>query len=141
MRISEMVVQALLASRADAIIAADRSGKIIFWNAGAERIFGHSSAGAVGEPLDIIIPERLRQRHWEGNRLAMDAGRSRYDDGDVLAVPGIRKDGSPISLEFTIAFLRDECRQVVGVAAVVRDVTQRFDEMKALRRKLANTIA
>ena len=133
---SEMA-EALLASRSDAIIATDRDGIIRHWNAGAERIFGHTAAEAVGESLDLIIPEGLRRRHWEGFHRTMKTGQSRYGEGDVLAVPGLRKDGSRVSLEFTIAPIRGTSGEWVGVAAILRDVTGRFEELKALRRQVA----
>jgi PAS domain S-box-containing protein len=131
------IAQALLASGSDAIIATDRDGVIRHWNQGAERIFGHTAAEAVGKSLDLIIPEPLRARHWEGYRQTMQTGQSRYGAGDVLAVPGLRKDGSRVSLEFTVAMIRDEAGEMIGIAAILRDVTARFEEMKALRKKLA----
>jgi len=131
------ITEALLASGADAIVATDRDGIIRHWNPGAERIFGRTAAEAVGKSLDLIIPEQLRARHWEGFRHVMQTGQSRYGEGDLLAVPGLRKDGSRVSLEFTIATIRDAAGETVGVAAILRDVTARFEEMKALRRKLA----
>jgi PAS domain S-box-containing protein len=131
------ITEALLASGADAIVATDRDGIIRHWNSGAERIFGHSAAEAIGQSLDLIIPEQLRPRHWEGYRHAMQTGRSRYGEGDLLAVPGLRKDGTRVSLEFTVAMIRDEAGELVGVAAILRDVTARFDEMKALRKQAA----
>ena len=131
------IAQALLASSADAIVATDRDGIIRHWNLGAERIFGHSAAEAVGRSLDLIIPEKLRARHWEGYAQVMQSGRSRYGEGDLLAVPGLRKDGTRVSLEFTIAPIRDADGRMIGVAAILRDVTQRFEEMKALRKHAA----
>src|SRR5229473_5828718 len=86
------IAQALLAWGADAIVATDRDGVIRHWNKGAERIFGHTAAEAVGKSLDLIIPEQLRARHWEGYHQVMRTGHSRYGEGDVLAVPGLRKD-------------------------------------------------
>jgi len=130
------IAQALLASGADAIVATDRDGIIRHWNPGAERIFGHSAAEAVGQSLDLIIPENLRARHWEGYRHVMQTGQSRYGEGDLLAVPGLRKDGSRVSLEFIVAMIRDEAGEMAGVAAILRDVTARFEEMKALRKQL-----
>jgi PAS domain S-box-containing protein len=120
--LENMIARSILSSRSDAIIASDRTGKIIFWNAGAEVLFGHQAAFAVGSSLDIIIPQRLRQAHWEGYRRAMESGASRYGNGEILAVPGIRQDGSRISLEFSIAFLRAADGQPVGLVAVLRDV-------------------
>jgi len=131
------LAKAILAARSDAIIEADSRGVIRFWNPGAERIFGFSRAEAVGQSLDIIIPERLRKRHWEGFDESMKTGQSRYGDGDILAVPAIRKNGSQISIEFTILVLRKKGGDVLGIAAILRDVTTRFEEMRALRRKLA----
>jgi PAS domain S-box-containing protein len=141
MNVFEMVARAILLAGADAVIGADKSGGIIFWNAGAERIFGHSAESAVGQSLDLIIPERLRQRHWEGYRRVMKTGNSRYGTGDILAVPGLRKDGSRISLEFTLALLTDEEGQLAGLVAVLRDVTERYEEVRALKRKLLDRTA
>jgi PAS domain S-box-containing protein len=132
-----VLADAVLRTNSDAIVAADKDGIIRFWNPGAERIFGHASGDAIGQSLDIIIPERLRARHWLGYRQVMATGESRYGHGDVLAVPGIRKDGGRISLEFTIVPLRDETGQMIGMAAIMRDVTSRFEELRALRQKAA----
>ncbi len=118
----------------DAIVYADAEGKIRFWNRGAERIFGFSEAEALGQSLDIMIPERLRARHWEGYAQTMRTGATRYGAGDLLAVPAVRKDGTKISIEFTILPFRDEAGRMVGIASILRDVTKRFEEMKALRQ-------
>ena len=136
MNLSDQLGTALLASSSDAIIATDRDGHITFWNPGAERIFGFAADEAVGKSLDLIIPENLRARHWEGFRHVMRTGISRYGDGDLLSVPGLGRDGRRISVEFTIVMLRDETG-VAGTVAVMRDVTKRFEELRELRRKLA----
>ena len=122
---------------ADAIIYADAKGAIRFWNAGAERMFGYAASEAIGQSLDLIIPERLRARHWEGYRQVMQTGKSRYGAGDLLAVPAQRKDGARISVEFTIVPLHDAAGRMSGMAAILRDVTQRFNEIKALKEQLA----
>lgn len=122
---------------ADAVIYADRQGMIRFWNAGAERIFGFSEAEAAGKPLDIIIPENLRARHWAGFDATMRTGKSRYGLGDTLAVPALRKDGTRVSIEFTVLPFGDAAGRMIGIAAILRDVTKRFEEMRALRRQLA----
>ena len=132
-----VLADAVLRTKSDAIVASDKDGIIEFWNPGAERIFGYTSEDAVGKSLDIIIPERLRARHWQGYRQVMATGESRYGQGDVLAVPGIRKDGTGLSLEFTIVPVRDETSEMIGVVAIMRDVTARFEEMRALRQKIA----
>jgi PAS domain S-box-containing protein len=135
--ISDVLAPAILSTRSDAIIAADLTGVIRFWNPGAQRIFGFARAEAIGQSLDIIIPPRLRQRHWDGYDRAMQTGRSRYGEGDVLAVPAVRKDGGQISIEFTVVLLRSRRGEIAGVAAVLRDVTKRFEEMRTLKRQLA----
>lgn len=136
MDFAALLTQAILAARADAIVAADRDGVIRFWNPGAERIFGFLAEEAEGRSLDLIIPERLRERHWQGFRQVVATGESRYGETEVLAVPAIRKDGVTISIEFTIVPLKSEGR-MIGMAAIMRDVTKRFDETRALRRRLA----
>jgi PAS domain S-box-containing protein len=136
----DVLARALLGTNSDAIIAADKDGVVRFWNPGAERIFGYTSEDAVGQSLDIIIPERLRKRHWDGYQQVMEGGESRYGHGDILAVPGIRKDGAGISVEFTIVPLTDEVGRLKGVAAFIRDVTKRFEEVRALKRKLADAV-
>lgn len=139
MDVPELLAKAILSARSDAIVAADRDGIIRFWNPGAERIFGHASGEAVGQSLDLIIPERLRKRHWDGFRHTMETGQSRYGEGDMLSVPATRKDGATISVEFTIVPLKSEAGRMDGMIAIMRDVTARFEEMRALKRKLAET--
>jgi PAS domain S-box-containing protein len=135
------LADAVLSSSADAIVATDKDGIIRFWNRGAERIFGFADAEAVGQSLDIIIPEQLRARHWHGYREVMATGKSRYGESDVLAVPGLRADGGRISVEFTIALLRDGAGEITGMAAIMRDVTKRFQETQLLRRQLTEAVA
>ena len=129
--------ESIVRNAADAIVYADKDGIIRFWNGGAERIFGYAASEAVGQSLDLIIPERLRARHWEGFRYVMQTGKSRYGAGDLLAVPAQRKDGGRISVEFTIVPLHDAAGRMLGMAAILRDVTQRFNELKALKEQLA----
>lgn len=121
----------------DAIIYADPQGIIRFWNHGAERVFGFAEAEALGQSLDIIVPERLRARHWAGYAATMRSGSTRYGAGEILAVPAMHKDGRRISIEFTILPFRDEAGEITGIAAILRDVTARFEEMRALHRQLA----
>ena len=137
---SELLARSLISTRSDAVIAADRNGVIRFWNPGAERIFGYVENDAVGRSLDLIIPERLQQRHWDGYRRTMESGKSRYGEGDLLSVPALHKNGSTISVEFTVIPLRDESGKMIGMAAIMRDVTKRFEEMRALKRKLAAAV-
>jgi PAS domain S-box-containing protein len=139
--LSALIAEALLHTRSDAIIAADSNGIICFWNPGAERIFGHAAADAIGHSLDIIIPERLRERHWRGYRGTIATGNSRYGEGDVLAVPALHKNGATISIEFTILPLRDSSGVIVSIVAIIRDVTKRFEEIRQLRRRLVESSA
>lgn len=133
----EHEVAAAVLAGPDAIIAADAEGVITYWNAGAERIFGYSAAEARGASLDLIIPERLRERHWQGWHRVMQSGRSRYGADDLLSVPGRRRDGTPLSVEFTIHPVRDRDGALRGIAATLRDVTTRFNETRELRKELA----
>ncbi|MGE5849865.1 MAG: PAS domain-containing protein [Candidatus Methylomirabilota bacterium] len=127
----------ILREAADAIIAADSSGKITLWNAGAERLFGHSEAEAVTRSLDIIIPEAQRKRHWDGYRHVMQTGQTRYGTS-VLRVPAIRKDGSRLSIAFTVGLLKNAAGDVEGIFAIVRDDTERWETEKELRKRLAD---
>lgn len=127
----------LVAEMSDALVVSDRAGAIRVWNPAAERIFGFPAAEALGESLDIITPERLRARHWQGYDETMRTGRTRYGAGDLLSVPAICKDGRTISVQFSILPLTDAAGEIQGVAAIMRDVTDDFAERKALRAELA----
>jgi PAS domain S-box-containing protein len=127
----------LVSGMSDAIVYADAEGVIRLWNRGATRIFGFAEGEALGRSLDIIIPESLRNRHWQGFRATMRTGESRYGDGEILSVPAVRKDGARISVEFTIVPFTNASGQMMGIAAIMRDTTTRFEELRALRRQLA----
>jgi PAS domain S-box-containing protein len=125
----------------DAIIYADREGLIRFWNAGAERIFGFTSDEVAGRSLDIIIPERLRQRHWTGFRGMMETGRSQHRPEEMLSVPALTKSGETLSIQFTVAPVPGRDGAVAGIAAVLRDVTPTFRELKRLRAEASRGAA
>lgn len=127
----------LVKEMADAVIYADAKGEIQVWNKGAEHIFGFTQSEAIGQSLDIIIPVNLRKRHWEGYENTMRTGQSHYAAGDLLAVPATTKDGTRISIEFTVLPFSDESGQMVGIAAILRDVTKQFAQTRALRKELA----
>jgi PAS domain S-box-containing protein len=127
----------LLEDIPDAVIYADRDGAIQFWNRGAERIFGFTAAQALGESLDIIIPERLRQRHWDGYSHMMATGHSRHGAGDLLSVPAVNKAGDSLSIQFTVAPVKNAAGELAGIVAVLRDVTATFQEMKRMRAQAA----
>src|SRR4029453_2068528 len=120
----------------EAVIFSDRQGTVRLWNRGAETMFGYSATEALGQSLDLIVPERFRARHWEGYRQVMATGVTRYGER-LLAVPAMRKDGRRISIEFSIALLKDERGEVAGALAVVRDVTARWQAERELRARLA----
>jgi len=119
----------------DAILFADREGNIRVWNSGAETIFGYTSEEAIGKSLDIIVPEKLRERHWEGYYKVMETGETRYGS-ELLKVPAAHKDGKRISVEFTIILVRDHQNEVIGSAAIIRDVTERWQHEKELKGRL-----
>ena len=127
----------LVAGMPDAIVYADEAGLIRVWNAGAIRMFGFSEQEALGQSLDIIIPANLQGRHWHGYRETMRTGETRYGDGQILAVPAVRKDGTRISVEFTIVPFTGEDGQMAGIAAIMRDATARFEELRTLRKQIA----
>ena len=133
----DLFAERLVAGMPDAIIYADAEGKIRRWNRGAERIFGFTEAEACGQSLDLIIPANLRERHWRGYDATMHTGKSRYGESDLLSVPAMRKDGTRISVEFSIVPFTDDAGKMVGIAAIMRDVTPRFEELRALRKQIA----
>jgi PAS domain S-box-containing protein len=134
-RAYEELAGKIVEGAADAVIFSDREGRILLWNRGAERIFGWTADEALGQSMDFMIPERLRARHWEGWDRVMQTGVTRYST-DTLAVPALRKDGATISIEFTIQLVRDGAGAIVGPAAVMREVTARFQREKELRGRL-----
>lgn len=119
-----------------AILFADREGKIRLWNAGAESMFGYTAQEALGQSLDLIVPERQRARHWEGWVTVMATGVTKYGR-DPLAVPAVRKDGARISIEFNVVLVRADSGELAGVAAMVQDVTARWQKQKEMNARLA----
>jgi PAS domain S-box-containing protein len=131
------VERRIVAETADGVLYANQQGIIRYWNGGCCRIFGFTAQEAIGQSLDIIIPDSLKARHWQGYARTMQSGLTRYGDGDLLAVPALRKDGTRISVEFSIVPFRDDAGGMVGMGAIMRDITSRFEEMKTLRKSLA----
>ena len=126
----------LVMAAGDAIIVSDAEGAITLWNPAAERMFGFSESEAMGQSLDIIIPERQRQRHWDGYAKTMRTGQTRYGS-DVLRVPALHKDGHSLSIAFTVALLTSPDGTVTGIVAIIRDETSRWAEERKLRRRLS----
>jgi PAS domain S-box-containing protein len=131
------LARAVVTESAEAIVVTDPDGIIRLWNSGAARVFGYSAADVVGQSLDVIIPEKLRARHWEGYRQTMLTGYTRYGD-KLLSVPATHRDGRRLSIEFSVALLRDETDRIVGISAIMREVSERREAEKALRAKLAD---
>ena len=134
---SARLFQRIVEGMAEAVIVSNRDGVIVFWNHAAEEMFGYSAAEATGQSLDLIIPERFRARHWAGYRAVMSSGVTRYGR-ELLAVPAMRKDNRRISLEFSIVLVRDDGGEVAGAAAIIRDVTARW-EAEQHRRAAGST--
>jgi PAS domain S-box-containing protein len=128
------IYQRIVEGMSEAVIVSDRTGRIVLWNGGAEVMFGYSGSEALGQSLDLIIPERFRARHWDGYRTVMSTGVTRYGR-ELLAVPAIRKDGTRISIEFSLALLREDDGEITGAAAVVRDVTARWERERAAKAR------
>ena len=133
--LDDHVLATLTRSLADAVVVADASGTIVFWNVAAERVFGWTAAEAVGQTLDLIIPERQRSPHWDGYRTVMATGHTRYGS-ELLRVPALHRDGGRRSIAFTVTLLTDVGGAVTGIAAVVRDETQRWQDEQDLRRRV-----
>lgn len=129
-------LEQLVNNAPDALLISDREGIIRFWNSGAELLFGHTAAEAIGQSLDLIIPEKLRGRHWEGYGRVMASGETKYKTG-LLSSPGIRKDGSLVSLEFSMVLLHDEAGSMAGCASIMRDVTKQWKKEKELQERLS----
>ena len=132
----DLVLDQLVNEAPDAILISDLEGIIRFWNRGAELIFGHTAAEAVGQSLNLIIPENLQARHWEGYWRVMKSGETKYKVG-LLSSPGLRKDGSRVSLEFSMILLYDESGALSGCGTIMRDVSERWQREKELKERLA----
>ena len=125
----------LVAAVGDAVMASDASGIITLWNPASQRMFGYTESEALGKSLDIIIPQRQQQRHWDGYQKTMQTGITKYGN-DVLRVPAVHKDGHTLSIAFTVALLHSADGKVSAIVAVVRDETSRFTEERSLRKRL-----
>lgn len=133
---SEVDTQALVAAMGDAMVVCDGKGRVTLWNAAAERLFGFTEAEALGQRMDMIVPERLRKRHWEGYDKSMATGKTRYAH-DVLRVPAVDKAGRALSIAFTVFMTYDKAGQVTACGSIIRDETDRFAEDRALRKRIS----
>jgi PAS domain S-box-containing protein len=126
----------LIAAVGDAVMVCDAQGAITLWNPACERMFGHAEADVLGKTMDMIIPERLRKRHWEGYEKTMATGVTKYGQ-DVLRVPAVHKDGHTMSIAFTVAMLYAPDGKVSAIASIIRDESSRFNEERALKKRLS----
>lgn len=131
----EWLSSTIVSKSSDAIMYADREGIIRLWNRGAERMFGYGATEALGQSLDLIIPENLRGRHWDGYYRVMETGESRYSS-EMLSAPALRRDGSRLSSEFSMVLVKDADGRVLGVGAIIRDVTARWNREKELKERI-----
>lgn len=132
----EWLAAAVVKESAEAIVVTDPAGIIRLWNEGAARMFGFPVDEAIGQNLDIIIPEKLRDRHWKGYFQTMATGYTKYGD-KMLSVPATHRDGQRLSIEFSVALLRDDADQIVGISAIMREVSERRNAERELRAKIA----
>jgi len=131
----ERLCRIIVEESSDAIMFSDREGLIRLWNRGAEQMFGYSESEALGQSLDLIIPENLRGRHWDGYFRVMESGESRYST-EMLSAPALRRDGTRISTEFSMVMVKGDDGTVLGVAAVIRDVSARWQREKELKERI-----
>jgi PAS domain S-box-containing protein len=129
------LLAAIVEAAPDAIIVADRNGRIRLWNHGAERLFGHVADEVVGGSLDIIIPERLRQAHWDAFERAIESGRMRYD-GRAMTTRSMRSDGTKLYVELSFALITDRTGSIAGALAIARDATVRYESERSLRERI-----
>lgn len=119
----------------DAIIYADRAGDIRTWNAAAVKMFGFAAADAIGKNLDIIIPEQYREAHWKGFEKALSTGVTKYS-GEAMPTKAMKATGDLFYVELSFAIVRDAAGTIIGALAHARDITERFEQDRASRRRL-----
>ncbi len=134
--VAAALFKSMLEQAADALIFADRDGLIRVWNQAAATLFGYGAEEALGESLDLIIPERFRRAHWEGYRAAIATGCLR-DSGQVLTTRSMHRNGSKLYVDLSFSLVRESGGAVAGALAIGRDCTARRLEENALRARLA----
>ena len=130
----------ILRSMPEALIFCDMEGVIRVWNDGAEKVFGWSAAEAVGQSLDLIIPERMRQAHWDGFNQAIARGGVKPGRTSMIT-RSLHKSAEFIYVDMSFEMVKDAQGQMLGSMAVARDATKRFNDEKALRKQLAELTA
>ncbi|MBP7189298.1 MAG: PAS domain S-box protein [Thiopseudomonas sp.] len=125
----------LIEQSPDAMIYSDIQGRVRVWNAAASKMFGFSAEQAIGQSLDIIIPEKLRKAHWRGFDAAIAAGVTKHS-GKPMPTKALRADGSEFYTEMGFALIFNNQGEVVGTVAQARDITERFEKGRAERQRL-----
>ncbi|MGE3073188.1 MAG: PAS domain-containing protein [Dehalococcoidia bacterium] len=125
----------LIEQSPDAVIFAGTDGVIGAWNAEAERVFGHSASEALGQTLDLIIPEQFRDAHWTGYDRALGDKVTKYK-GQALTTRATRKGGETIYVDLGFAIVLNDAGEAIGALATARDVTERFNRDREMRREL-----
>ena len=120
----------ILEQTAEAVIYANREGVIERWNAAAAATFGYPAVEALGQKLDLMIPEHLRNAHWRGFDAAMASGKTRLGGRPTLT-RGLHKSGKKLYVEMSFAVVLDDAGSTLGSVAVARDVTERVAREKA----------
>lgn len=130
---SPQLLAAIALQIPDGLICTGSDGNILVWNEGAERIFGHTAAEAVGRSLDLIIPEAFREAHDKGFRRAVASGRTLHTAGRVLTTRSLHKSGNRLYVDLSFGLVRNEAGTVIGVLAIVRDCTERHLSARAAK--------
>lgn len=128
--------RALIEQLADAVIFADREGRIRVWNSGAEAVFGYAANEVLGRRLDVLIPLRLRCAHWKAFDQAIATGQQKYGR-ESMTTRSVHKDGSDLYIDLSFALVTDGTGEVLGAVAMTREITSRFRADKESRRRIA----
>ena len=135
---SSTLAEAIVEHIAEAVIYANRDGRIERWNSAAAQMFGFSAAEAIGQSLDLLIPEHLRDAHWRGFDAAMESAALRLN-GRATLTRGLHKSGRKLYIEMSFALVQGDAAAVLGSVAVARDVTERIEREKAARAAVVTT--
>jgi PAS domain S-box-containing protein len=133
-RAEEKVIQlaAIVESSDDAITGTSADGKILSWNAGAERLFGYRAEEMIGEPVAVLVPQdRMHELSTVARRLSAGEGVEEHQ------TRGLRKDGTEVDVSLTVSPIFDALRRVSGAAVIARDITHSKRQQSQLQALLA----
>jgi PAS domain S-box-containing protein len=137
MQLSESLLCTAIVRQAwEAVIFADRDGRIRLWNLGAETMFGHSADEAIGASLDIIVPERFRSAHWSGFHKAIESGHTRHG-GEVRTTRALHKDGRKLYVELSFGLITTPAGEVAGSLAIGRPGNERYAKDAGMQARIA----